>query len=146
MQPLMLLLIIARTTRFEVMAWVQERLRFTRQQKKQLAWLWRTYNDKMQSLMPRRQHLMDCVNSADTLTAGLPIHRPGQPATPPMLDPAEALVDHLKLMQVTTCGVPPAGWDRASTEVMFAQLHTQYVLDFARSSLCKCMLKCQGLA
>lgn len=82
------------------MAWVQERLRFTRQQKKQLAWLWRTYNDKMQSLMPRRQHLMDCVNSADALTAGLPIHRPGQPATSPMLDPAEALVDHLKLMQV----------------------------------------------
>ena len=82
----------------------QELLKFTRQQKKQLAWLWKTYNDKMQSLMPRRQQLMESVNAADALTAGLPIHRPGQPATPPMLDPAEALVDHLKLMQVLPCG------------------------------------------
>ncbi|KAK9818677.1 hypothetical protein WJX74_004919 [Apatococcus lobatus] len=78
---------------------VQDQLRFTRQQKKQLAWLWRTYNDKMQSLMPRRQQLMDSVNAADAITAGLPIHRPGQAANSTMLDPAEALVNHLKLMQ-----------------------------------------------
>ena len=84
---------------------LQEQLHFTRQQRKQLAWLWRTYNEKMQSLMPRRQQLMDRVNAADALTTGLPIHRPGQAATS-MLGSAEALVDHLKLMQVTLCFIP----------------------------------------
>ena len=85
---------------------LQERLRFTRQQRRQLAWLWRTYNDKMQSLLPKRQELLEAVNAADGPSAGLPIHQPGQTSPSTMLNPAEALVDHLKLAQVSRSPLP----------------------------------------
>ena len=85
---------------------VQERLHFTRHQRQQLGWLWRTYNDKMQQLVPRQKELLSTLNATDSSTMGLPIHKPGASLAPELLGPAQALVDNLKLMQACRFPVP----------------------------------------
>ena len=62
----------------------------------------------MQELRPARQQLLTSLGMSNQVAShSLPIHQPGHHFLPALLDPAEALVDNIKLMQACP---PSATW------------------------------------
>ncbi|KAK9837383.1 hypothetical protein WJX84_011533 [Apatococcus fuscideae] len=81
---------------------LKDRVNFSRWQWKQAEWLWTIYSRKMQELRPAQQQIVTSLNiNNQAASNSLPIHQPGHHHLPALLDPAEALVDNIKLMQET---------------------------------------------
>ncbi len=65
----------------------------------------------MQELRPARHQLLSTlVHNRDVSSDNLPVRQPGDQFLPALLDPAEALVDNIKLMQVRFPMLGSARW------------------------------------